>query len=256
MANVGDPAELIRLARDLEAAGWDGFFVWDHVQIMAGAGFEVHDPWMLLAGVAIGTERMSLGAMVTPPARRRPWQLAKQIVTLDHLSNGRAIVGIGLGFPDQDEFGAFGEPATLAERAARTDEAMEIVDLVLRGEPVDHSGRFYDVHAHLHPAAVQRPRPRIWAAATPPHRKPLQRARRWDGVFCNLRTDDFQPPRPDELRDYLLDLLEDPTKDVAASPHSEHSPEEYEAIGVDWLVDLCFPGPDWIPQARQRFGLE
>lgn len=90
LPNVGKPAAVVQLARDAEAAGWDGFFVWDHVQIYAAARVEVHDPWMLLAVIAAGTSNVRLGAMVTPPSRRRPWQLAKQIVTLDHLSNGRA----------------------------------------------------------------------------------------------------------------------------------------------------------------------
>lgn len=181
--------------------------------------------------------------------------LAKQIVTLDHLSGGRAVVGIGLGFPDQDEFGAFGEPTDLRTRAARTDEALGIIDLVLRGEPVDHSGEHYEVHAHLLPAALQRPRPRIWAAATPPHRKPLERVARWDGVYCNLKLDDFQPLRPDELRAYVGALLADPTKDVVTTPHPEHAPEEYEAAGVTWLVDTAWPGDGWLERFREQLGL-
>lgn len=165
--NVGDPRQLVELGADVEQAGWDGLFLWDHVQIYAGARFDVVDPWMVLAGVALRTERITLGPMVTTPSRRRPWQLAKQIVTLDHLSRGRVVVGVGLGFPVEDEFAAFGEVTDLRERAARTDEALEIIDQVLRGEPVDHTGDSYDVHAQLLPPAVQRPRPRILAAATP-----------------------------------------------------------------------------------------
>ena len=210
---------------------------------------------MLLATIAAATDRVLLGAMVTPPSRRRPWLLAKQIVTLDHLSGGRAVVGVGLGFPEEDEFGAFGEVTDLRERAARTDEALTIIDRVLRGEPVDHDGPHFEVHAHLHPAALQSPRPRIWVAATPPHRAPLDRARRWDGVYCNLRTDDFQPLRPEELQAYCGDLLADPTHDVVTTPHPEHRPEEYEAIGVTWLVEMPFPGPNWVDDLRERLGL-
>ena len=253
--NVGEPAATVRLARDVEAAGWDGFFVWDHVQVFAGAGFEVHDPWMLLAAVATHTERVLLGAMVTPPSRRRPWVLAKQIVTLDHLSGGRAVVGIGLGFPEADEFGAFGEVTDLRERAARTDEALTIVDAVLRGEPVDHDGPSFEVHAHLHPGAVQTPRPKIWVAATPPHTRPLERAARWDGVYCNLRMDDFQPLRPEELEAWCGTFLVDPALDVVTTPHPEHHPGEYEAIGVTWLVDTAWPGPDWVDELRARLDL-
>jgi len=254
--NVGDPGELITLAQDVERAGWDGFFVWDHVQIYAPAKFEVHDPWMVLAAAAHVTERVRLGAMVTPPSRRRPWQLAKQIVTLDHISAGRAVVGIGLGFPEEDEFGAFGEATAMHDRAARTDEAMEIIDRVMRGEPVDHSGAHFQMRAHLHPAAVQSPRPPIWAAATPPYRKPLARAARWDGVYVNVTLDDLMPLRPAELHEYVGDFLTDPDLDVVTAPHPEHEPEEYEAVGVTWLVDGSWPGPDWLAQFRARIGLD
>jgi alkanesulfonate monooxygenase SsuD/methylene tetrahydromethanopterin reductase-like flavin-dependent oxidoreductase (luciferase family) len=253
--NVGPPEALIALARDADAAGWDGFFVWDHVQVFAGAGFEVHDPWMLLASVAAATERVRLGAMVTPPSRRRPWVLAKQLVTLDHLSGGRAVVGVGLGFPEQDEFGAFGEVTDLRTRAARTDEALVVVDRVLRGEPVDHSGEHFEVHAHLHPGAVQQPRPPIWVAATPPHRRPLDRAGRWDGVYVNLRADDFQPLRPAELVDWCGVHLGRDGFDVVTTPHPEHDAEEYEAVGVTWLVETAMPGPDWAVGFRMQVGL-
>lgn len=255
--NVGDPTDLIGLAVDLEAAGWDGYFVWDHVQIVEGMNFEVHDPWMILAGAAHATERVTLGPLVAIPSRRRPWQLAKQIVTLDHLSAGRAAIGVGLGHPAHDEFEVFGEPSGLAERAARTDEALDVIDKILRGNPVEHSGPHFEVTAHLFPAAVQQPRPRIWAATTPPYRKPLERARRWDGVVCNVKVDDdMLPLRPAELRQYVGDFLDDPELDVLTNPHPEHSPDEYEAIGVDWLVETSWPGDDWLPDLRQRIGLD
>ena len=228
----------MQLAVHVEAEGWDGFFVWDHVQIYAGAGFEVHDPWMLLAAVARATSRVRLGAMVSAPSRRRPWNLAKQIVTLDHLSGGRAVVGVGLGFPDEDEFAAFGEEVDLRVRAERTDEALSIIDRVLRGEAVDHDGAHFSMHAALLPAAVQSPRPPIWIAATPPHGRPLARAARWDGVYVNLRTDTYKALRPDELVDYAGELLADPSKSVATNPHPDHAPEEYEAVGVSWLIEM------------------
>lgn len=253
--NVGDPRQIIEFGAEVEQAGWDGLFLWDHVQIYAGAGFEVVDPWMVLAGIALRTDRINIGPMVTTPSRRRPWQLAKQIVTLDHLSRGRVIVGVGLGFPVEDEFAAFGEVTDLRERAARTDEALEIIDRVLRGEPVDHTGPRYDVHAELLPPAVQRPRPRILVAATPPHRGPLARAARWDGVVCNLKLDDdLLPLRPDEVRLYVGDLLDDPDADVVTTRHPEHGAEEYEAVKVTWLLESSWPGPDWLPSFRETLG--
>ena len=105
----------IGLARDAEAAGWDAFFLWDHV--LAWNGNVVADPWTLLAAIAVSTERIRLGTMVTPLPRRRPWQVVRQIVTLDHLSGGRATLGVGLGFPPREEFEIFGESGDARVRA-------------------------------------------------------------------------------------------------------------------------------------------
>src|SRR5688572_30534742 len=97
---AGVPSDLIDCARDAERAGWDGFFLWDH--LYWSEGVPLHDPWVLLGGMACVTGRIRLGAMITPLARRRPWKLAKEIITLEHLSAGRIVVGVGLGAPDED----------------------------------------------------------------------------------------------------------------------------------------------------------
>src|SRR5690606_5789606 len=120
---TGEADQLIELAMLAESAGWDGFFLWDHIQLDADARPEVHDPWVLLGAVAARTERVRLGTMVTPVPRRRPWKLAREVVTLDHLSGGRAILGVGIGTPPEAEFGAFGEPSDARTRAAQLDEA-------------------------------------------------------------------------------------------------------------------------------------
>jgi alkanesulfonate monooxygenase SsuD/methylene tetrahydromethanopterin reductase-like flavin-dependent oxidoreductase (luciferase family) len=92
-----DPRTLAQLARETEGAGWDGFFIWDHVQV--GWPDPVGDPIVALAAIALATQRLKFGAMVTPLPRRRPWKVAREAVTLDHLSGGRLILGIGLGGP-------------------------------------------------------------------------------------------------------------------------------------------------------------
>ena len=104
---------------------------------------------------------------------------------------------------------------------------------------------------------MQSPRPPIWIAATPPHRKPLERAARWDGVVCNVKVDDdLMPLRPVELVDYVGDLLDDPRRAVVTNAHPDHAPEEYEAVGVSWLMDTWWPGPDWLTQFRRSLGLD
>ncbi|MCA1716704.1 MAG: LLM class flavin-dependent oxidoreductase [Actinobacteria bacterium] len=83
----GDPRIVAGLAREAEDAGWDGVFYFDAICI--GEGMEIYDPWVVMSAIAMRTERVRLGAILTPPARRRPWKLARETVTLDHLSGGR-----------------------------------------------------------------------------------------------------------------------------------------------------------------------
>lgn len=251
---VGEVRPLVDFAVELEEAGWDGFFLWDHLQVFPEQGLAWSDPWVLLGAIAHATTRIRLGTMVTPVSRRRPWKLAKEAVTLDHVSEGRAVLGIGLGAPEEDEFGAFGEITDLRERAERTDEGLEIIDRVLRGEPVEHTGDHWDVHAHLHPVSVQSPRLPIWIAATPPFEKPLERAARWDGVFCNMvRTGtEAAPMTPDEVRDYVGDLLDRDDFAVGTPRHPAHSLDEYAEVGVSWIRESCFPGPNWLEDFRKH----
>ena len=117
-----DPASVVSLALTAEANGWDGFFLWDHLRWDDVQ--EVHDPWVLLGAIAQETERMLLGTMVTPLSRRRPWVVAKHLVTLDHLSGGRAVLGVGLGEPPDLDFEHFGDEADARTRASVLDEGL------------------------------------------------------------------------------------------------------------------------------------
>jgi alkanesulfonate monooxygenase SsuD/methylene tetrahydromethanopterin reductase-like flavin-dependent oxidoreductase (luciferase family) len=176
-----DPAWTLTLARDAEAAGWDAFFLWDHV--LAWNGNVVADPWILLAAIAVSTDRVRLGTMVTPLPRRRPWQVARQIVTLDHLSGGRAVLGVGLGFPPREEFERFGESGDAGHRAELLDEGLEIVAGLMRGGAFSFAGRHFRLDdVAFAPPPVQRPRVPIWVAGAWPNRRPFRRAARYDGV--------------------------------------------------------------------------
>ncbi|MEQ8659634.1 MAG: LLM class flavin-dependent oxidoreductase [Gammaproteobacteria bacterium] len=181
--DYGEPARLVELACAAETAGWDGFFVWDHLAFEPDGRLPVADATVVLAAIAQATARIRFGAMITPVARRRPWKLFKELATLDHLSAGRVNLGIGLGEPPALEFAAFGEPAGARERARRLDEGMSILDTLMRGEPVSHHGACYDVETRLAPATQQRPRVPVWVAATLPARAGVRRAARWDGIF-------------------------------------------------------------------------
>jgi alkanesulfonate monooxygenase SsuD/methylene tetrahydromethanopterin reductase-like flavin-dependent oxidoreductase (luciferase family) len=206
--NFGDFADartVATVAAAAENAGWDALFVWDHVvhDKTRRAGQPFGDPWMLLTAAALATSRLRLGTLVTPVARRRPEQLARQVATLDALSGGRVIFGAGLGGPIEDEFGSFGDTTDPVVLAERLDEGLELLSRYWTGEIVDHDGRHYRVRdTALLPATVQRPRPPIWIAGYWPNRRPMRRAARWDGavpLFASARHG--QAPSPDEVRE-------------------------------------------------------
>src|SRR5438067_11246278 len=132
-ADYGDVHTLVELAREAEAAGWDGFFLWEHMIFWRDLRMPIVDPWVALAAIAAGTERIRLGPMVTPVARRRPWKLAREAVSLDHLSGGRLILGVGLGDPADADFGVFGEETDAKVRARARGEARGVRGAVWRG---------------------------------------------------------------------------------------------------------------------------
>jgi alkanesulfonate monooxygenase SsuD/methylene tetrahydromethanopterin reductase-like flavin-dependent oxidoreductase (luciferase family) len=198
----GDVDALVDLARETEAAGWDGFFVWDHILFDLQTPQEVADPWIALAAIAAATSRIRLGALVTPLARRRPWKVARETTTLDRLSKGRLIFGAGLGAPVEPEFAAFGEETDDRVRAAVLDEALAILAGLWTGEDFAFTG----THHHLEtmrflPKPIQRPRPPIWIAGWWPNKPPFRRAARWDGIFAEKVGG--ATPTPDELVELL-----------------------------------------------------
>ena len=91
--DFADPRVVADLARRAEQAGWDGLFVWDHVTHRKVLRRAIADPWVLLTAAALATERIRLGTMITPLARRRVSKLAREVTTLDRLTGGRMILG-------------------------------------------------------------------------------------------------------------------------------------------------------------------
>ena len=169
-----------RLAAEAEASGWDGCFVWDH--ILTGDD-PVGDPWVQLAAAAVATQRIKLGTMITPLPRRRPWKLAREAVTLDHLSDGRLILGLGAGDDAYGELSSFGEPTDARQRAAMLDEGLEVLTRLWSGERFSFEGKHYQVRdVRFLPVPLQQPRIPIWIAARWPSKTPFRRAARWDGV--------------------------------------------------------------------------
>jgi alkanesulfonate monooxygenase SsuD/methylene tetrahydromethanopterin reductase-like flavin-dependent oxidoreductase (luciferase family) len=244
-----DPRRLADLARRAEGAGWDGLFVWDHVAAPWGvqAAPAMADPWVLLAAAACATERLTLATHVTPVARRRPHVVATQAATLDHLSGGRFVLGVGLGGVPA-EFEAFGEEADPVVRAARLDEGLDLIAALWSGEEVDHRGRWYravGVRHDLRP--VQRPRVPVWVGGT--SGPALLRAARWDGWTAGLIVGESggiaRPPEAiaaavEEIATHRSPGAGTPFHVAVAGPSDPKAPAlvgEFADAGVTWWLE-------------------
>jgi alkanesulfonate monooxygenase SsuD/methylene tetrahydromethanopterin reductase-like flavin-dependent oxidoreductase (luciferase family) len=203
--DFGDPRALADLAREAEAAGWDGFFIWDHM-IFDPSFHPIADPWVALAAVAISTSRIRLGTLVTPLPRRRPWKLARETVSLDRLSGGRLILGVGIGDPAQWEYGFFGEQSDAKVRAGQLDEGLDILTGLWSGELFSYQGQHYQLNQmRFLPRPLQSPRIPIWVAGNWPNKPPFRRAARWDGACPIGRNSPLMPDDWRELRAYVAE---------------------------------------------------
>ncbi len=243
-----DPALLVDLAVEAEASGWDGFFVWDH--LVSGGRSPVTDPRTVLAAIAARTSALRLGPMVTPLARRRPWVVARQAAALDHLSGGRAVLGVGLGHFSDKEFGGFGDESSPRVRGELLDESLEILAGLWSGEPFGFAGEHHRIATTtFRPTPVQQPRIPIWVGGRWPNTAPMRRAARWDGAFAiparSGLTEALSPESTSEMISYVAEhrcadgpfdyvhagfLTGDPETDAAAV-------QSYGDLGVTWWLE-------------------
>ena len=239
--NFAEPGALVDLGVAAEAGGWDGVFYWDHLYAGPAAPMPVADPWVVLSALAARTTRVLLGPMVTPLPRRRPQKVAREAVTLDRLSGGRLVLGVGLGSP-LEEFSAFGDEATPPVLGDRLDEALDVVTGLWRGTPFDYAGTHYTVRdAQFLPAGAVP----VWVAGTTPHRRPLRRAARFDGLVLATVTPErgIDPVTPElltaavgEVRHRRGDLA---GFEVVVLCPTVPTPEEvaaYAGAGATWLM--------------------
>jgi alkanesulfonate monooxygenase SsuD/methylene tetrahydromethanopterin reductase-like flavin-dependent oxidoreductase (luciferase family) len=265
VGDYGDPSLLVELAKRAEDSGWDGVFIWDHLAYRERE-WPVADPYVTVSAIAAVTSRIRLGVMVSALARRRPWKFARETATLDVLSGGRLVVGIGLGSQPHEEFAAFGDDPDPRVRAARIDEGLEILTGLWSGEPFGFQGQHFHVEETVFlPRPLQRPRPPIWIAGRWPARPPFRRAARFDGVFPTFdgvgHTD---RPTPDQLRAAVQYTLSHRARegrfDVVLEAQSEDRDPElvaaYVDAGLTWWVEKLgwFRGPVGYTRGRIERG--
>lgn len=217
---LSDPRALIEEAVAAEAGGWDGVFLWDHIVYRAPVR-AVLDPWVALSAIAAHTERVRLGPMVTPLSRRRVQKLARETITLDHLSRGRLTLGVGLGSDNSGELEPYGEVTDPRERARLLDEGLARLVSFWSGE--------------FEPRPVQEPRIPVWVAARWPNRRPVRRALAWDGLFP------IELPGPDALAELAGEIERDrPAEngpfDLVIEIDPGEDPAPWADAGATWVL--------------------
>ena len=255
---LADPAVVARLSAEAEEAGWHGVFVWDNLRFVEPV-VDVADPWITLAALATATQRIRLGPMVTPLARRRPVKVARETATLDRLSAGRLTLGVGLGSDGfASEYSMTGEELDDRRRASMLDESLDILAAAWSGEVVRHRGEHYTVDGmSFLPRPVQRPGVPVWVAGYYGKPKPMQRAARYQGFFP------LGLERPDQLAEIVADLaalrreagsdLTEPYDVVVALPPGD-DPAPYATAGATWwLVEFPWDAPS-VDQVRAVIG--
>ena len=200
----GDARTLAEFAHLAEESGWDGVFLEDYIVWQGHQDVPTCDPWIALAAMALSTSHIRLGTSVTPLTRRRPWKVAREAATLDHLSNGRIILGAGLGDTSVDiSFTHFGEVTDIKQRATMLDEALDILLGLWSGEPFHYEGKFYHIkELTLLPKPVQQPHIPIWIGGGYPLKGPTQRALRFDGscMYKQPSSGPWEDWKPEEVR--------------------------------------------------------
>ncbi|MCH8009833.1 MAG: LLM class flavin-dependent oxidoreductase [Chloroflexi bacterium] len=282
MGGAGDPRLLAEIAHEAEESGWDGVFIFDSV-LSPGWNSQFPDdpqkratvdPWITLAAMAMRTERVTLGTMITPLSRRRPWKVARETVTLDHLSNGRLVLPVGLGTVEDGGYINVGEELDRKKRAEMLDESLEIISGLWSGENFAFEGEHYHVkEMRFEPKPVQSPRIPIWVVGAWPRPKSMRRAVRWDGILpivlpagteATAAPDvavaakriadtgvslDITPEQIGEIRDYAQrERDSDAPFDIVLEANSSPSrPEQaaetlakYEEQGATWYLEGIF----------------
>ncbi|MFC0007586.1 LLM class flavin-dependent oxidoreductase [Micromonospora siamensis] len=261
-------ALLTELGERAERAGWDGVFFEDYLVYYEGVDPPTFDPWLLLATIAARTSRIRLGTTVTGLPRRRPAKLAREVLTLDHLSAGRATVAVGLGDPNDPGWAPCGEATEVKTRAAMLDEGLDVLLGLLAGERLHHRGAHYRADGvALRPVAVQPHRVPVWVGGSTQAKAVLRRAARADGIVPYKLTDtaDWTDLTPDEVHDLVTALpatrADGERFDVAIGGRRRRPDEraeraylgQIEQAGATWWLEFVKSGdPDAMRAAVER----
>ena len=252
----GDVHLLADLAQQAEEAGWSGVFLMDTLCFEDGP---TCDPWIALAAMAMRTRRIALGLQVAALSRRRPWKLVREAVTLDHLSGGRLILGVGAGTAYDRGFAAFGEEMDAKKRAAMLDESLEILPGLWSGKPFSFQGEHYHIDPITFlPPPVQTPGIPLWIGGMELGKGLLgkgliERAARFDGVVSFPTDGTYAKLTPEKIHQ-LKRLLDQQRTDsrpfdiIAGGPafkavHNQRARtrlQAYAEAGATWFMEFIW----------------
>ena len=248
----GTAPEQLELAVLAEQSGWDGVFVWESAY--------GPDAWSMLAAMAARTSRVRLGTMLTPLPFRRPWKVASQVATLDQLSDGRAVLAVGVGALDT-ELPDTGEVTGLRDRADRVDEGIGLIRMLWDGGRSYH-GQHYNYEAgRMDLSAAAKPvqdRIPIWVVGVWPAPRSMRRVLCCDGMIPQFGDSEGEP-EPDDaaaIRAWLteqglpasFDLIaagETPADDPAAAASTATA---WGAAGCTWWLETRWAAREAMPE--------
>lgn len=265
-----DTEQLVEFAVAAEEAGWDGVFLADHLSFPHAEydgpdNMDFHDPWITMASIATRTDDITLASWVTPIPRRQPWQLARNLATLDRLSDGRVMLGTGLG-NIATNYTPFGRTDNERALGQRYDEALEVIDGLWSGDPFRYEGEYFTIDdAVLLPTPEQEPRIPIVAGGVWPNKKPIRRGARWDGIVPHWPGDGVVPRDGDvdpaevssELLEYYHAHADEPGEVMLPLDPPGNSPEYRDVCreyGVTWLYTRDLRESEYISNPELAMG--
>ena len=250
----GDAADIAEMAVVAEQSGWDGLFVWEAVYGV--------DAWVSLGAAAVQTATIRLGTMLTPVSRRKPWELAGQVATVDRLSSGRITLSVGLGALDSG-FAEFGEECDRRVRAELLDEGLEIMTRLWTGDPVTFTGSHYRLTPCDFPSikhVVQQPHPPVWCVGALGSKRSMARATSWDGLLPQvIGSGGARQATLEELLAARPSIAAAtggrPFDIVVEGSWEEHSPAAWMEAGATWWMETLWDAmhrPDPIGESLDR----
>ncbi|MEJ7838115.1 MAG: LLM class flavin-dependent oxidoreductase [Thermomicrobiales bacterium] len=251
VGSYGSTDQILEMAVAAEEAGWDGFFTWDGISV---GEVDTFDPWSMLGALAVKTSNMTLGAMIFPLSRRRPWKVAREAITIDHLSHGRLVIPVGLGAAAHD--GGFarvsGEVTDRKQRAELLDDTLAILDRAWTGESFSYQGTHHRVdNLIFRPKPVQQPRIPIWVVAMYPSPKSMNRAIEWDGILPTFKgAQPMEQMKPETVREVVAWIEQHRTSDRPFDLVLEGVTTGVPFEDNDQLKPLADAGATWWIESR------